>query len=90
MINVIVPITEKFEEYKKMVESLSKRKGVALYLGIDEKFKDEKLEVKKAVVKYYKTKSAKEEIINSLHTLKKSAGSIIVLRRPITDEEFER
>ncbi len=90
MINVIVPITEKFEEYKKMVESLSKRKGVALYLGIDEKFKDEKLEVKKAVVKYYKTKSAKEEIINSLHTLKKSAGSIMVVRRPITDEEFER
>lgn len=87
MINVILPIIDKIEEYQKMLDYLSKRNDVKVFIGVDEKFKIDKLSGN-FVIKYFKTKSAKEEIINSLHTIKKENGGIMVIRRPLLESEF--
>ena len=87
MINVILPIIDKIEEYQKMLDYLSKRNDVKVFIGVDEKFKIDKLSGN-FVIKYFKTKSAKEEIINSLHTIKKENGGIMVVRRPLLESEF--
>ena len=41
MINIILPIVERIEDYKTMFDYLSKRKDVKVYLGVDERFKIE-------------------------------------------------
>lgn len=70
-----------------MLDYLSKRNDVKVFIGVDEKFKIDKLSGN-FVIKYFKTKSAKEEIINSLHTIKKENGGIMVVRRPLLESEF--
>ena len=88
MINIILPILHKFDDYKTMIGYLSKRKDIKVYIGLDERFSIDNLN-SNFVVKIFKAKSAKEEIINSLHTLQKDRGGIMVVRRPLKEEEFE-
>lgn len=87
MINIILPIVERIEDYKTMFEYLSKKKDVKVYLGVDERFKIED-NYSNFDIKYFKAKSAKEEIINSLHTIPKERGGIMVIRRPLLESEF--
>ncbi len=88
MINVILPIIDKIDEYQKMLEYLSKRQDITVFIGVDEKFKDKIVAGKNFLIKVFKTKSAKEEIINSLHSINKESGGIIVIRRPLDEVEF--
>ena len=91
MISVIIPVTDKFSEYEKTVNDILKTKDVKVYLGVDEKYKDAcKFDNKNVVIKFYKGKSKKEEIINSLHAIKKEKSGIMVIRRPLTEGEFEK
>ena len=88
MINIILPIIDKFEEYEKMLEYLSKKRDIKVYIGADEKFKDKNFD-KKFVVKFFRSKSQKEEVINSLHSIEKKRGGTMVVRRPLSEREFE-
>ena len=65
MINVIVPLVEKPQEYLSMISENSKNRDCVIYVGVLNKFKD-LLFPKNVIVKYYKDNSGKEEIINSL------------------------
>lgn len=87
MINVIVPLVEKPQEYLSMISEISKNRDCVIYVGVLNKFKD-LLFPKNVIVKYYKDNSGKEEIINSLHSIKKEVGKILVIRRPLKNEEF--
>ena len=91
MISVIIPIIEKFSEYEKTVNDILTHKDVKLFLGVHEGYKYKcNFQNENVVVKYYKDKSKKEEIINSLHAIKKEKSGIIVLRRPLSDGEFDK
>lgn len=87
MINVIVPLVEKPQEYLSMISEISKNRDCVIYVGTLSKFKDLAFP-KNVIVKFYKNNSSKEEIINSLHSIKKEFGKILVIRRPLTKEEF--
>ncbi|MBP3431718.1 MAG: hypothetical protein J6K39_02560 [Clostridia bacterium] len=88
MINVIVPVTEKPEEFKEFIEQ-NKGKNVRFFVGIRESLKDKITSRSKAVeIHTFKNSSKKEEIINSLHSCKFEKGKIMIVRRPLTKEEF--
>ena len=87
MINVIVPVVDNPQEYLSMIKEIAGRGDCAVYVGALFKFKP--LDTpKNVVIKYYKNGSFKEEIINSLHSLPKNVGKTMVVRRPLTKEEF--
>ncbi len=89
MINVLVPIVDNELAYQQMLDELSKQKDVKIYCGVRESLKD-KINFPKGVdVKTFNSKSKKEEILNSLSTDSMQEGGVMVLRRPISLEEFE-
>ena len=89
MINVLVPIVDRLTEYEKMIEKIALDKDAIIFVGALEEFKD-KINFNKdnIKVKYFKSGSGKEEIINSLHSIDKERGKIILLRRPVSEAEF--
>ena len=87
MINVIVPVVDKPQDYLSMIDEISKHGDCAIYVGVLNKFKALKFP-KKVGVKYYKDNSGKEEIINALHSIEKEPGKVLVVRRPLSKEEF--
>lgn len=88
MINVVVPVTEKAEEYKKFVEECG-GKGVKFFVGVRQKlaFESKNKNVKTII---FSNNAEKEEIINSLHVEKMEEGKILVVRRPLSKDEFEK
>lgn len=88
MINIIVPIvenTEKFQDFAKRVNG----KNVKIFVGIRENLADKfKSKSKNVEIHVYNNKANKEEIINALHSCKMERGKILIVRRPLTDEEY--
>ncbi len=87
MINVIVPVVDRPQEYLSMLNEISKRGDCVVFVGALKKFSDVDFP-KNVVLKYYKNASYKEEIINSLHSIPKNFGKTMVVRRPLAKEEF--
>lgn len=88
MINIIVPIVEnvdKFEEFVKKVNSKDAKVFVGIRENLAAKFN---VKSKNVEVHVYNSKSNKEEIINSLHSCNMEKGKILIVRRPLKDEEF--
>lgn len=88
MINLIVPIVENAENFEEFVNKHS-GKDIKVFVGIIENLKNKfKPKSKNVEIHVFANKSKKEEIINSLHSCKLQNGRIMVVRRPLTDEEF--
>lgn len=88
MINVIVPIVEDVEGFSKFIEN-QKSKDIKFYVGIRESLKEQfVLSQKNVELHVYADTSKKEEIINSLNTCKLKKGKIVVVRRPLEQDEF--
>ena len=88
MINVLVPIVDNSEEYQKFISDCS-TKGVKFYVGVKEKLLFES-KSKNTKIIVFSNNALKEEIINSLHAEKMEEGKTLVIRRPISKEEFEK
>ncbi len=88
MINIVVPIIDKPEEYSNTLQALSLRDDVRIIVGVREEL-ESKLNLPSSVVlKVYRNQSQKEEIINSLKTYL-SNGRVVICRRPFTKKEFD-
>ncbi len=88
MINVIVPIVEDVEGFSKFINrySLTPIKfivGVPVTLA-----KTLDIQNENAEIHYVEDGSKKEEIINLLNRFEREKGVFIVVRRPLTEEEF--
>ncbi len=88
MINVIVPITENVEKFNNFIKRCS-RKDVKFYVGITENLSGNLEKVAGVEVFVFDNKSNREQIINSLHDVKIKKGKILVVRRALTDTEFD-
>ncbi|MBE7075801.1 MAG: hypothetical protein E7375_01875 [Clostridiales bacterium] len=88
MINVIVPIIDKVEEYENFIK-INENEKTKFFVGIREDlFEKFNINSKNVVIKKYKNGSKKEEIINALQSCKLRKGKILVARRPLSAEEF--
>lgn len=93
MINIIVPITEKPEKFEEFLQNVKKAhaKDIKIFVGITKKLsKDLKIDKEFAEIHVFADGSNVEQMINSLHACKLKKGKIMVVRRPLTEEEFER
>ena len=88
MINVLVPVVDNAEEYQKFISDCS-TKGVKFYVGVQENLLFENKNKNTKIV-VFSNNAQKEEIINSLHAEKMEEGKILVVRRPISKEEFQK
>lgn len=88
MINIIVPVVEDAENFAKFIGE-NKSKDAVFFVGITENMK-KKFSVKGKNIKVFvfKNKSKREEILNSLHSHIVDTGKILIVRRPLTKEEF--
>ena len=93
MINVIVPIIDKSKKFDDILKKLSGLEDISVFVGVvEDLYNDFILKVGESdnieIIKFQKG-SRREEIINALqnHVL---SGSIMVMRRPITFEEFNK
>ena len=86
MINIIVPVVENVEGFKAFIKSHMKD-DVKFFVGVKQSLN---AEFDKGVeVHVFKNSANKEEIINSLHSCKMQKGKIMVIRRPLTEEEYK-
>ncbi|MBP3619786.1 MAG: hypothetical protein J6J24_03900 [Clostridia bacterium] len=93
MINIIVPITDNVEEFCQFISNITERneKGIKFYVGISKKlFANFNIKAKNIETIVFSDKSNVEQIINSLHSCKLKKGKLLVVRRPLTDEEFDK
>lgn len=87
-VNLILPITENLDAYLKMIDSI-KDKNIKIFIGVVEKFKEQiKLKNKNVTITFFKNKSKKEEIINTLHSQISLRGKILIARRPLATTEL--
>lgn len=89
MLNVIVPITENSEKFSDFIKRHA-GKNVKFYVGVTESLAEKLSKVSGVEVHVYKNGTKKEEILNALHKLDIKRGKILVARRPLEDEEFEK
>lgn len=89
MINVLVPITNYNKKYKDILLELSERSDVNLFIGVNNKSKDELGYIDGRGVRIYDDSFDKESILNSLFNKVKD-GDIVIMRQPITIKEFDR
>ena len=90
MINVIVPITENVEGFKDFIQRYN-GPAFKFYIGVTRNLKDSLGEVVGADIFVYENNINREVMINSLHAAEeKEEGKLVVLRRPLTDEEFKQ
>ncbi len=93
MINLLVPITENVEKFECFIKNVKDKldKDINILVAITKKLsKTLKIEKNVASVSVYADGSNVEQMINSLHSSKLKKGKIMVARRPLTDEEFEK
>lgn len=90
MINIIVPVVENVEEFATFVKEKAKG-NTKFFVGIKESLKDKfSIKSKNVEIHIFDDKSKKEEIVNSLHSCKMERGKVLIARRPLTDDEFEK
>lgn len=88
MINLIVPITENLEEYVEFVKKHN-NKQTKIYVGLTEELHKSWKKIPGVEVRIYNNEANREQILNALHKIPKKKGELFVVRRPLTDEEYE-
>ena len=88
MINLIIPITENLEEYVEFIKKHND-KQTKIYVGLTEDLHKSWTKIPGVEVRVYKNESNREQILNALHKIPKKKGGLFVVRRPLTDEEYE-
>lgn len=88
MINLIVPITENLEEYVEFVKKHN-NKQTKIYVGLTEELHKSWKKIPGVEVHIYNNEANREQILNALHKIPKKKGELFVVRRPLTDEEYE-
>ncbi len=93
MINVIVPIVDKNKDFNKILNEISEISDLNILVGVNEDlFFDVKTKVGESenltLIKFPKG-TKRESIINSLQT-HIVAGSILVMRKPLSLDEFNK
>ncbi len=93
MVNVIVPIENKKLKFDDILRKLANVEEVFIYVGVPEEFADEfKLKTSDADnirVVTFQNGSKREAIINALQR-HIGSGSTMIMRKPITIDEFNR
>ncbi len=88
MINLVIPVIDKADEYSKIINELSLKEDVRIIVGAT-LANESKLNLPNSVIlKVFKDGSQKEEIINSLKSYL-DLGRVVIARRPFTKKEFE-
>ncbi len=88
MINIFIPIVENVEGFCEFVEK-HKEKDKHIYVGIRKSLKEKFVVSNDNVeIHVFDSKSNKEEIINGLQKVERSKGKLLVIRSPLTDEEY--
>lgn len=87
MINILIPIVEQNSAFSEFIDKIAGR-GVKIFVGISE---DVKLDFHKNVeVHVFAKGSNVEEILNALHSCQMKKGRILIIRRPLTDDEYQK
>jgi len=90
MINIFVPIVENVEGFSEFVAK-HKEKDKHIYVGIRKGLKEKFLYTNENIeLHIFDDKSNKEEIINGLQKCQRAKGKLLVIRRPLTDDEFTK
>lgn len=91
MLNVVIPIVYGGKRYRKMLNSLSNSQNINVYVGVCSSQLKELgfIEGENIYIIEYQDGSNREEIINALQKYI-SEGSIIILRKPIKESEFNK
>ena len=89
MVNVVVPITNNAKRYKKILSSLSRTNDIVVFVGIVSSQINELnfLDSENIYIIEFQDGSKMEEIINGLQKYI-SVGSIMIMRKPISENEF--
>ena len=89
MVNVLVPITNNAKRYKKILSSLSRANNVVVLVGVVSNQINELnfLDSENIYIIEFQDGSKMEEIINGLQKYI-SVGSIMIMRKPISENEF--
>lgn len=93
MLNIVVPITNKFDKYREMLSFMAKTTNTNVFLGVTSEF------YATAIAEYgefenfdfyeFDNGTNKESIINTLQDYLME-GAIMVLRKPLNKKEFEK
>lgn len=89
MVNAIIPITNNAKRYKKILSSLSRANNVVVLVGVVSNQINELnfLDSENIYIIEFQDGSKMEEIINGLQKYI-SVGSIMIMRKPISENEF--
>lgn len=93
MINVLIPVTDRIEKYKEILEALMDSSDVTVYLMAGEKLyptiEAEFSHVENFELFGFEQDATKEEMINAVQNYI-GTGSLMVLRKPVTVKEFNK
>lgn len=88
MINIFIPIVENVEGFCEFVAK-HKEKDKHIYVGIRKSLKEKFVITNDNVeIHIFDDKSNKEEIINGLQKCERVKGKLLLIRRPLTDDEY--
>jgi len=88
MINIFIPIVDDVEDFCKFVAK-HKEKDKRIYVGIRRSLKEKFVYDNDNIeLHVFESKANKEEIINALQKIERKSGKLLVIRRPLTDEEY--
>lgn len=87
MINIILPVVENAEKYLEFIDKI-KKNDVKIFVGVRQSLADRFSKNKNIELHVFNDKANKEEIINSLHSCKLQKGKILIVRRPLNEEEY--
>lgn len=91
MINVLVPITDKAEKFNKLLANINGNQDIMVFVGIKKSQREQLdfLDSENITIVEFDDNSKREEILNAL-SLNLQEGEVMVLRKPITFEEFTK
>ena len=88
MINVLVPVVDRPNEYLKSVMALNGNPDVRLLIGVTAKISNENdFNLKNAVVRIYEESAEKEQMINDFQELL-DGDAVFIARKPFTRDDF--
>lgn len=91
MLNVLVPITNNAEKFQKLLSQLSGDEQISIRIGITKSQSSNLslIESENVSIFEFKDTAKREEILNSLSE-NLQVGEVMVLRKPISFEEFQK
>ena len=91
MLNVLIPVTKKSEDFAELVRKISTFDDVAVFVGVEHDLieKYTYLKSENVVIVEYENGCDKEMIINGLQ-LYVQTGSVMVMREPISVADFKK